>query len=67
MDAQVQSSLQWINGMMNDSTDEACCDIGVSDTQDMELLDAYSRAVIKVADTVGPAVVSVSVGKKKMN
>lgn len=67
MDAQVQSSLQWINGMMDDSPDEACCDISASDTQDMELLDAYSRAVIKVADTVGPAVVSVSVGKKKMN
>ncbi|RJQ65891.1 MAG: PDZ domain-containing protein [Desulfobacteraceae bacterium] len=29
---------------------------------DMELLDAYSRAVVSVVDAVGPAVVSISVG-----
>lgn len=33
------------------------------DTSDVELLDAYSRAVITVAETVGPAVVSIAVGK----
>ncbi len=33
------------------------------DVTDVELLDAYSRAVITVVDTVGPAVVSIAVGK----
>jgi S1-C subfamily serine protease len=36
----------------------------VSDN-DMELLDAYSRAVVSVVESVGPAVVSISVGRKK--
>ncbi len=67
MDVQVQRSLQWINGISNDTPDEPRCNLSVSETPDMELLDAYSRAVIKVADTVGPAVVSISVGKKKMH
>jgi S1-C subfamily serine protease len=31
--------------------------------RDSELLDAYSRAVINVVETVGPAVVSISLGK----
>ncbi|MDD5420245.1 MAG: trypsin-like peptidase domain-containing protein [Methanomicrobiaceae archaeon] len=31
---------------------------------DAELLDAYSRAVIRVVESVGPAVVSVAVGKR---
>ena len=34
-----------------------------SDLQDSELLDAYSRAVIGVVGTVGPSVVSISIGK----
>ncbi len=33
-----------------------------ADKPDAELLDTYSRAVIKVVDDVGPAVVSISVG-----
>lgn len=32
---------------------------------DMELLDAYSRAVVSVVESVGPAVVSISVGGKQ--
>jgi S1-C subfamily serine protease len=32
---------------------------------DAELLDAYSRAVIAVVETVGPAVVSISVGRRR--
>jgi S1-C subfamily serine protease len=32
---------------------------------DMQLLDAYSRAVVSVVESVGPAVVSVSVGGKQ--
>jgi S1-C subfamily serine protease len=32
-------------------------------TSDAELLDAYSRAVIKVVDAAGPAVVGIAVGR----
>jgi S1-C subfamily serine protease len=35
-----------------------------ADAEDAEVLDAYSRAVITVVDEVGPAVVSISVGKQ---
>jgi S1-C subfamily serine protease len=35
------------------------------EASDAELLDAYSRAVIDVVDTVGPAVVSIGVSGKK--
>jgi S1-C subfamily serine protease len=33
-------------------------------TEDSELLDAYSRAVISVVETVGPTVVSITVGSR---
>ncbi len=36
------------------------CEVGAEGRQDVELLDAYSRAVITVVDTVGPAVVGIS-------
>lgn len=32
---------------------------------DLDLLDAYSRAVVSVVDAVGPAVVSITVGKNR--
>ena len=31
---------------------------------DLDLLDAYSRAVVNVVDTIGPAVVSINIGWK---
>jgi S1-C subfamily serine protease len=34
-----------------------------SDSEEVELLDAYSRAVTSVVDTVGPAVVGISAGR----
>jgi len=36
------------------------CEVGVEGKQDVELLDAYSRAVITVVDSVGPAVVGIN-------
>lgn len=38
--------------------------VAATNTPDAELLDAYSRAVVAVVDAVGPAVVSVGVGKR---
>jgi S1-C subfamily serine protease len=37
------------------------CEVSAEGRQDVELLDAYSRAVITVVDSVGPAVVGISV------
>lgn len=67
MDEQVQRSLQWIHGMVNDNPDDPNPIPGGNEASDVELLDAYSRAVIQVVDTVGPAVVSISVGKKPVS
>ncbi|MEW6720751.1 MAG: trypsin-like peptidase domain-containing protein [Thermodesulfobacteriota bacterium] len=39
------------------------CEVGPSGRSDTELLDAYSRAVTGVVEAVGPAVVSVNVGR----
>ncbi|MCP5425742.1 MAG: trypsin-like peptidase domain-containing protein [Gammaproteobacteria bacterium] len=38
------------------------CEV-IEESSDVELLDAYSRAVMTVADAVGPAVVSIAVGR----
>jgi S1-C subfamily serine protease len=38
--------------------------ISAVDKSDAELLDAYSRAVISVVDAVGPAVVSITAGRR---
>ena len=40
------------------------CEMTGKKDSDAELLDAYSRAVISVTESLGPAVVSVSVGKR---
>ncbi|MGB3398644.1 MAG: hypothetical protein WBA34_00560, partial [Candidatus Deferrimicrobiaceae bacterium] len=39
-------------------------EVDPSRAADVELLDAYSRAVTTVVDAVGPAVVSISVGRE---
>jgi len=36
-----------------------------ANNNDMELLDAYSRAVVSVVESVGPAVVSITVGRRQ--
>ncbi len=38
------------------------CEVSTAEKSDVELLDAYSRAVITVVEAVGPAVVSISTG-----
>lgn len=40
-------------------------EINPGDNPDLDLLDAYSRAVIAVVDTVGPAVVSIAKGSQR--
>jgi len=65
MDTQMQNSHKLVNGI-NYRLDPAD-DPGEKKTgdRDIELLDAYSQAVVTVVDTVGPAVVSISVGSSQ--
>ena len=65
MDAQMEHLLKLINGDIDnhDPTDDSE-KRPASDT-DMELLDAYSRAVVSVVNSVGPAVVSISGSKNQ--
>jgi S1-C subfamily serine protease len=60
MDQRVQQVLQTIHGKEPEEEHRRCV-LKPEETSEVELLDAYSRAVITVVDTVGPAVVSVSV------
>lgn len=52
-------------GELNESSHDRC-EVNPKDPTDIELLDAYSRAVIAVVDGVGPAVVSILVGKESI-
>ncbi len=63
MDANIQRTIQFMNGAA--SGDELNGDNSgrSKEPRDLELLDAYSRAVISVVDSVGLSVVSVSLGK----
>ena len=60
----LRKTLKLINGQ--DLGRDATRRREVQETQkaDVELLDAYSRAVINVAEAVGPAVVGISVGRE---
>lgn len=56
----LQSVLNFIKGEQEDKAQPNRCEVGVEGRQDIELLDAYSRAVITVVDAVGPTVVGIS-------
>ena len=50
--------------MKEESPSSGRCEVGAAGSSDVELLDAYSRAVTTVVEAVGPAVVSISVGRE---
>jgi len=50
--------------MEEESPSSGRCEVGASGRSDIDLLDAYSRAVTTVVEAVGPAVVSISVGRE---
>jgi S1-C subfamily serine protease len=56
--------LRWIQGQGEEKAAAGRCEVGPSGRTDTELLDAYSRAVTAVVEAVGPAVVSISVGRE---
>lgn len=59
-----QRALKLIKGEEAIQSQEGRCEVRDAEKSDVELLDAYSKAVITVVDAVGPAVTSISVGKQ---
>ena len=64
MDDVTQRTLNVINNVAGEQNLPGPCEVGTAEKSDVELLDAYSRAVITVVDAVGPAVVSISTGTR---
>jgi len=62
-----QRALKLVKGEDTASAIEGRCEMKEGAQSDIDLLDAYSRAVITVADTVGPAVTSITVGAPSQN
>src|SRR5208337_2880487 len=58
----LQHLMKLIQGDGVEKSAEGRCEVKEDEKSDVELLDAYSRAVITVVDAVGPAVLSISVG-----
>lgn len=67
MDDVTQRTLKMINNAAGEQHLPGPCEVGAAEKSDVELLDAYSRAVITVVDAVGPAVVSISTGARSKN
>ncbi|HJV33974.1 S1C family serine protease [Geomonas sp.] len=61
MDDKCREALQHISAQSGNGFANGSCRIKSEDASEVELLDAYSKAVITVVDTVGPAVVGISV------
>jgi S1-C subfamily serine protease len=59
-----ERALKLIQGDVAKKEPEGRCEVRDDEKSDIELLDAYSNAVITVVDAVGPAVTSISVGKQ---
>jgi len=64
MDDSCRKALQHIASQLPDSPENGSCRIKSEDTSEVELLDAYSRAVIAVVAAVGPAVVGITVRQR---
>ncbi|MEW6666500.1 MAG: trypsin-like peptidase domain-containing protein [Thermodesulfobacteriota bacterium] len=60
MEADLSRTLRFIDSALADAGREFSAQVQRADAQDVDLLDAYSRAVTTVVDAVGPAVVSIS-------
>ena len=65
MDARMEHLLKLINGADDDPNLAVDSQKGQPNDADLELLDAYSRAVVTVVEAVGPAVVSIIGGKNQ--
>ena len=63
MEVHVERTLQFMNGTAVNDKLNGDNHGRPEDPRELELLDAYSRAVIAVVDSIGSSVVSVSAGK----
>jgi S1-C subfamily serine protease len=57
-------ALSFVKGEEPVKASEAPCEVKETGKGDIELLDAYSRAVVAVVDAVGPAVVGIEIGSR---
>jgi S1-C subfamily serine protease len=64
MDDSSREALYYISTNSPGVAESGSCRIKSEDTSEVELLDAYSRAVITVVEAVGPAVVGIQVRHK---
>lgn len=61
MAREISRTLRFINaGRAADASKDLPCEVPSVDASDVDLLDAYSKAITTVVDAVGPAVVSIS-------
>ena len=65
MDPKIKHLLKFINGDSDNHKPTGESGKRPASDTDMELLDAYSRAVVSVVDSVGPSVVSISGGNNQ--
>ena len=65
MNAQLEHLLKLIAAESDGSNATDSSEHRPAGDADLELLDAYSRAVVSVVDSVGPAVVSIAVGQQR--
>jgi hypothetical protein len=64
MDDAVQRTLNVINNATREQNPPATCEVDTVEKSNVELLDAYSWAVIIVVEAIGPAIVSISTGTR---
>ncbi|MGO9395629.1 MAG: hypothetical protein ACLP7A_13590, partial [Desulfobaccales bacterium] len=62
MEEQVRRTLNLISGDDLAASVPPGTQAGPGEGSDLELLDAYSRAIVKVVEEVGPAVVGITTG-----
>ncbi len=67
MDDVTRRTLNVINNAAEKQNSPGPCEVSTAEKSNVELLDAYSRAVITVVEAVGPAVVSISTGTRPKN
>ncbi len=65
MDERLSRTLKLIDGQDLGAEAKGRCEVQETKRSDVDLLDAYSRAVINVSEAVGPAVVGISIGKER--
>ncbi len=65
MNKENQRTHTFINDRPQEQNSPDPCEVNAAQKSNIELLDAYSRAVTTVVDAIGPAVVSISTGTRQ--